>query len=191
VGNVPTADGTYHTIGQGAVQVIDHNGSRVATWTDPVFLDGPWDLTIDDHGSWAYVFVSNVLNGSVTRLYVTVDSQTLGVQSQTTIASGYTHRPNPAALVLGPTGLAYDAGSDTLLTSPRRDRNAIYAVPQARHPHEHAAVRGTEIFQRSIAGPPRAALRAERRPAGRQRDAVLANPCTPARSWRSPHRARS
>ena len=179
VGNVPTADGTYHTIGQGAVQVIDHNGSRVATWTDPVFLDGPWDLTIDDHGSWAYVFVSNVLSGSVTRLYVTVDSQTLGVQSQTTIASGYTHRPNPAALVLGPTGLAYDAGSDTLYVASTAD-NAIYAVPQA-GTRTNAAYRGTEIFS---GAPLRGPLALRFAPNGdllaANGDAVLANPLHPS-----------
>ena len=31
-------------------------------------LNGPWDLTVDDRGSTAAVFVSNVLSGTVTRL---------------------------------------------------------------------------------------------------------------------------
>src|SRR5579864_2384171 len=43
VGNVPTHDGTVATIGPGALQVIDRNVKRLATWTDPVLLDGPWD----------------------------------------------------------------------------------------------------------------------------------------------------
>jgi hypothetical protein len=64
VGNVPTTDGTIGTISAGALQVIDRNGHWLATWTDPKLLDGPWDLTIDDHGTWAHLFVSNVLNGT-------------------------------------------------------------------------------------------------------------------------------
>ena len=38
VGNVPTSDGSFDTIGQGALQVIDRHGHRLQTWTDPVFL---------------------------------------------------------------------------------------------------------------------------------------------------------
>jgi hypothetical protein len=36
-GNVPTADGSFATIGQGSLQVIDRNGKWLQTWTDPVF----------------------------------------------------------------------------------------------------------------------------------------------------------
>jgi len=114
VGNVPTTDGTIATIGQGSLQVIDRRGRLLDTWTDPVFLDGPWDLTIDDHGSSARIFVSNVLNGTVVRLDVTVDAKGPALVHKTTIANGYSHVPNMAALILGPTGLAYDADSDTL-----------------------------------------------------------------------------
>jgi hypothetical protein len=179
VGNVPTTNGKYDTIGQGAVQVIDHNGNLVATWTDPVFLDGPWDLTIDDHGSWANVFVSNVLNGSVARLYVAVESHTLSVQSKTTIASGYTHKGNAAALVVGPTGLAYDAYSDTLYVASTAD-NAIYGVPQAGS-RTNAAYRGTEIFS---SAPLRGPLALRFAPNGdllaANGDAVLSDPLHPS-----------
>jgi hypothetical protein len=48
VGNVPTTDGTFGTIGQGALQVVDRHGHLLQSWTDPEFLDGPWDLAIDD-----------------------------------------------------------------------------------------------------------------------------------------------
>lgn len=144
VGNVPTSDGTYQTIGQGAIQVVDSNGQLIATWTDPVFLDGPWDLTIADYGTWALVFVSNVLNGTVTRLDVTVNSQAVTVSNKTTIAEGYTHVPNAAALVLGPTGLAYEASTDTLYVASTAD-NAIYAVSHA-GTRTAAAQRGRAIF---------------------------------------------
>jgi hypothetical protein len=130
VGNVPTKDGTIGTIGAGALQLIDRNGNWLATWTDPKLLDGPWDLTIDDHGSWARLFVSNVLNGSVTRLDLKIDSHGVTVQHRVSIASGYTQMPNAAALILGPTGLAYDAKSDTLFVASTAD-NEIFAIGNA------------------------------------------------------------
>lgn len=130
VGNVPTTDGTIATIGPGSLQVIDKTGHQLATWTDPVLLDGPWDLTIDDHGAWARVFVSNVLNGTVVRLDVAVQSKGPVLLHKTAIANGYTHVPNMAALILGPTGLAYDPAGDTLYVASTND-NAIYAVAHA------------------------------------------------------------
>jgi hypothetical protein len=144
VGNVPTKDGTIGTIGQGALQVVDRNGHGVQTWSDKQFLDSPWDLTIDDHGSSARIFVSNVLSGTVTRLDVAVASTGLTLLSKTIIASGYKTMPNTAALVLGPTGLAYDEGSDTLFVASTAD-NAIYAVSQAGH-RTSAATLGSLVF---------------------------------------------
>jgi DNA-binding beta-propeller fold protein YncE len=132
VGNVPTTDGTFGTIGQGALQIIDRHGHLLQTWTDSDVLDGPWDLTIDDQGSEAHVFVSNVLNGTVARLDVSVASNGLTLLKKTTIASGYMHIPNAAALILGPTGLAYDRDTDTLYVASTAD-NVIYSIAQARH----------------------------------------------------------
>jgi hypothetical protein len=152
VGNVPTTDGTAATIGQGAVQVIDRTGKLVHTWTDPVLLDGPWDLTVDDHGTWAHVFVSNVLNGTVARWDVAVDAHDLTVVKKTLIAGGYTHVPNPGAVVLGPTGLAFDAESDTLYVASTAD-NAIYAVAHASQLSK-AGGRGELVFSDShLRGP--------------------------------------
>ncbi len=144
VGNVPTTDGTIATIGAGSLQVIDKAGHVVATWTDPVLLDGPWDLTIDDHGSWARVFVSNVLNGTVVRLDVAVQSKGPVLLHKTAIANGYTHVPNMAALILGPTGLAYDGATDTLYVAATND-NAIYAVSHASQ-KSSAGGRGQVVF---------------------------------------------
>ncbi len=144
VGNVPTTDGTIATIGQGSLQIIDKTGRLVATWTDPVFLDGPWDLSIDDHGSWARVFVSNVLNGTVVRLDVAVQSKGPVLLHKTTIANGYTHVPNMAALILGPTGLAFDRATDTLYVASTND-NAIYAISNAGQ-KSSAGGRGRLVF---------------------------------------------
>src|SRR5271156_2383000 len=97
VGNVPTTDGSFATIGQGALQVIDRAGNQVQTWTDAKFLDGPWDLAVDDRGAYATIFVSNVLNGTVARLDVAVGAKNLTLLHKTLIATGYTHVPNAAA----------------------------------------------------------------------------------------------
>jgi hypothetical protein len=57
VGNVPTTDGTFATIGSGALQVIDTHGNLLQTLTDPQFLGSPWDLAVDDEGATARLFV--------------------------------------------------------------------------------------------------------------------------------------
>ena len=94
-------------------------------------LDGPWDLTINDQGNTAQVFVSNVLNGMVTRIDLSIPKGGNPiVESMTQIASGYLTRTDPAALVVGPTGLAYDAKSDTLYVASTGD-NEIFAIPNA------------------------------------------------------------
>ena len=144
VGNVPTTDGTFGTIGRGALQVIDRHGILIHTWRDREFLDGPWDLAIDDHDAEAHVFVSNVLNGTVSRLDIAVTSDGVTLQKKTTIATGYTHVPNAAAVVLGPTGLAFDAETDTLYVASTAD-NAIYAIDHANH-RPAPAVKGALIF---------------------------------------------
>ncbi len=132
VGNVPTTDGTSDTVQQGSLLILDRNGHVVANLQDKVKLDGPWDLTVVDHGDQALVFVSNVLNGTVTRLDLAIPAfgNHVFVESSTTIASGYQHRTDPAALVVGPTGLAYNAATDTLYVASTGD-NAIYSISHA------------------------------------------------------------
>jgi DNA-binding beta-propeller fold protein YncE len=152
VGNVPTMDGTIATIGQGALQVIDRHGQLVQTWTDAKFLDGPWDLAVDDDGNHALIFVSNVLNGTVSRLDVSVGAKGLTLQSKTIIASGYPHVPNAAALILGPTGLAFDEATDTLFVASTAD-NTVYAIPHAGS-RTSPVTRGTVAFADShLRGP--------------------------------------
>jgi hypothetical protein len=152
VGNVPTTDGTIATIGQGALQVIDRHGRWVQTWTDAQFLDGPWDLAIDDHGDHAQIFVSNVLNGTVSRLDVEIGAKGLTLLKKTIIATGYSHVPNAAALILGPTGLAYDSGTDMLFVASTAN-NRIFAVPNA-GTRTDWVVRGTVAFTNSqLRGP--------------------------------------
>ncbi len=130
VGNVPTKNGMFDTIKQGSLLVIDRSGNLLTTLSDSVLLDGPWDLTINDLGDHAQVFVSNVLNGTVTRLNLQVSGHGIIVESATRIASGYLHRSDPAALAVGPTGLAYDASKDLLYVASTGD-NMIFAIANA------------------------------------------------------------
>ena len=102
VGNLPTTDGMFDTIQAGSLSVINRQGQQIATISDPVLLDGPWDLTILDGGDWAKV--SNVRNGTVTRLDLAGGANNFFVKQKVQIASGCTSRSDPAALIVGSTG---------------------------------------------------------------------------------------
>jgi hypothetical protein len=140
VGNVPTTkssatcretpSGNEHGVGEGSLLILDQHAHIIGTLKNQKFLDGPWDLTIHDRGTTAEVFVSNVLSATVTRLDLTINSGQLAIVQTTQIASGYAHRCDPAALVVGPTGLALDPNSDTLYVASTGD-NVIYALSHA------------------------------------------------------------
>jgi hypothetical protein len=132
VGNVPTKDGSCATIQQGSLLIIDREGHKVANLSNAALLDGPWDLTLHDEGEHAQVFISNVLSGAVTRLELKIPEHgnDIIIPSARQIASGYAHRCDPSALVVGPTGLAYDAVKDTLYVASTDD-NAVFAIPKA------------------------------------------------------------
>jgi len=131
VGNLPvTYPGGVATPKQGSLQFFDRNGKVIATLNDAKLLDSPWDLAINDQGSQAQIFVSNVLSGIVTRVNVSVSNNKITVLSKTRIGSGYAHQPNAAAVVVGPTGLAYDSDHDTLYVASTDD-NTIFAIADA------------------------------------------------------------
>jgi uncharacterized protein (TIGR03118 family) len=149
VGNLPTTynpDGSVASIGQGSLRILDRNGNVVTTLTDSQLLDGPWDLTINDQGNKAQVFVSNVLNGVVTRIDLKIpNGGDPIVQSMTRIASGYLTRTDPAALVVGPTGLAYDPKSGILYVASTGD-NEIFGVSGAKNRTSDAGT-GSVVYQ--------------------------------------------
>jgi hypothetical protein len=78
------------------------------------------------------VFVSNVFSGTVTRIDLKVPRRgnNVVVQDKIQIASGYLHRSDPAAFVVGPTGLAYDPARKILYVASTGD-NAIFAIHNA------------------------------------------------------------
>jgi hypothetical protein len=171
VGNVPSTDGSgvctpgpngeMLNVGQGALRIIDRDGEVVRTLTSETLLDGPWDLTVVDRGSRALVFVSNVLSGTVTRLELSIDDDDrddrgnaqIEVESATQIASGYMHRCDMAAFVLGPTGVALDPDRDVLYVASAAD-NAIFAVDDASDTrHDHGTGRQVVTDMMHLHGP--------------------------------------
>lgn len=144
VGNVPStnasgvctegAQGQEENVGQGSLTILNRSGKVVKTLTSAKSLNGPWDLTISDYGNFAQIFVSNALDGTVTRLDLVItdgdDSDAINVVADTQIASGYAHRCDPAAFVVGPTGLALNASTDTLYVASTAD-NKIFAISGA------------------------------------------------------------
>jgi hypothetical protein len=128
VGYVPSTDGTAATVGQGGLLVLNSSGSVVANITNSAMLNGPWDMTIADSGNTAKIFVSDVLSGTVSRFDVKL-TKSGGVQvtNSVQIASGYTHRADQAAFEIGPTGLVFNAQTNTLYVASTGD-NAIYAI---------------------------------------------------------------
>lgn len=151
VGNVPASStNPAEANGPGSLLIINRFGQVVKTLADSKLLDGPWDLTVVNNGLIQTVFVSNVLNGTVTRLDLFVNPFGPGIGNQilvldkTRIASGYMFGPNSAAFLVGPTGLAFDQSTNTLYVASTDD-NAIYAVSDAEFSFPHSGT-GKLIF---------------------------------------------
>jgi sugar lactone lactonase YvrE len=120
VGSLPTADGSSATAKQGCLMILDSGGNVVETLSGDL-LKGPWDMTAADGDDVAALFVSTVLNGdvltppihevdegTVVRIDLLVPKAGKGmplVQSMTVIGSGFPETADPAALIIGPTGL--------------------------------------------------------------------------------------
>jgi hypothetical protein len=133
VGNLPSTDGTAATATAGSILLLDRFGNTLSTFSDPTLVNGPWDLTVVNHGTKAAsIYLANVLSGTISRIDVKIPAHgnNVTITNATLIASGYAHRPDPAAFLLGPTGLAYDAKHDTLYVASTAD-NEVFAVKKA------------------------------------------------------------
>jgi hypothetical protein len=119
VGSLPTTDGMAATAAAGCLLVLNSHGTVVETIAGSS-IAGPWDMTALDLGSLAVLFVTNVLNGTVAGSPNVVDQGTVvriiltsapgfapRVLRETVIGSGFPERTDPAALVVGPTGVGF------------------------------------------------------------------------------------
>ena len=86
----------------------------------------------------AEIFVANVLNGTVANSPATVDQGTVvrldvrfhpgqspALVGSTVIANGFAERTDPAALVVGPTGLAFGCGGQLYVADTVNNRIAV------------------------------------------------------------------
>jgi hypothetical protein len=144
VGSLPTTDGTSATAQAGCLIVLDSLGNAVETFFGSL-INGPWDMTASDGEHSAALFVTNVLNGTVaangqvvhggtvTRLDLKVSASAMPVlDSITVIGSGFAERTDPAALVIGPTGVALsvhcDRDRDDCEHGEDRDGDLLYVA---------------------------------------------------------------
>jgi hypothetical protein len=141
VGSLPTADGMAATAQAGCLIVLDKVGHVVETISGPP-INGPWDMTSVGESSDATLFVTNVLNGTVASGETPTDGGTVvrirlhvgkhhppAVTAMDVIANGFPERTDPAALVVGPTGVAL--GDEGTLYVADTQGNRIAAVADA------------------------------------------------------------
>jgi hypothetical protein len=141
VGSLPTTNGKSATARYGCLIVLDPSGRPVSTIAGPN-IQGPWDMTAATQGSDTDVFVSMVLNGGPKKGLHTIKNSTVvriqlssgpgqppKVLNETVIANAIPWRDDPAALAIGPTGVAL-ARNGTLHLADTLD-NRIAAIPQA------------------------------------------------------------
>jgi len=148
VGSLPTTNGMSPTAEGGCLIVLDSTGKAVETISNSM-INGPWDMTAQDDGDNAVLFVTNVLNGTVAAAGNVVDTATVlrivldvsrkatpTVDSMTVIGSGFSARTDPAALVIGPTGVGLGLGevlyvADTLGNRVAAIRDAVHRQSSA------------------------------------------------------------
>jgi sugar lactone lactonase YvrE len=141
VGSLPAPGGSSSKARSGALTVLDSQGKVVTTITSPD-INGPWDMTAVDNGTSAVLFVTNVLNGTVSakgkvvkrgtvvRIQLSVPSGgTPAVVSNQVIATGFPEHTDPSALIVGPTGVGLGPNG-TLYVADSAD-NRIAAIPNA------------------------------------------------------------
>jgi len=164
VGSLPTLAsglvnaGTPAGINAGCLLVLNSSGQLVSTWAGGD-INGPWDMTSVSLGEDAVLFVTNVLNGTVTagggsveggtvvRIKVDLGGPTPTLESEDVIASGFAERTDPSALVVGPTGVAL--GGDGTLYVADSVNSRIAAVPNALFRHTTFGVPGGMTVSRA------------------------------------------
>ena len=139
VGSLPTSDGTSATARAGCLIVINSMGKAIETFSGAP-INGPWDMTAFDLHSAAVLFFTNVLNGTVAaggnvahdgtvvRMALDLTGAVPKVVAIKVIGIGFPERTDPAALVIGPTGVGYDRIHNILYLADSLS-NRIAAIP--------------------------------------------------------------
>src|SRR5215831_5244862 len=137
VGSLPTKDGSAATSSAGCLIVLDNRGHVRETFSGHG-INGPWDMAAASRGPMAELFVSNVLHGTkaaggkvvrrgaILRLGLMFNgSKPPRLMNITKIGSGFPQRTDPAALVIGPTGLGLSKNTLYVANSLNSSINAI------------------------------------------------------------------
>jgi hypothetical protein len=156
VGSLPTSNGEAATAQAGCLIVLDSTGHVVETISGPP-INGPWDMTSVNHGDdGATLFVTNVLNGTVASGETPTNGGTVvrirlrterrrppRVTAMDVIATGFPERTDPAALVVGPTGVGL--GEEGTLFVADTQGNRIAEVPGALYRQTPLGEGGTTV----------------------------------------------
>jgi hypothetical protein len=148
VGSLPTTDGMAATAKAGCLLVLDRWG-HVRETLSGHGINGPWDMTAISGRHFAQLFVTNVLNGTVAANGAVVHKGTVLrltmalfrhhaplVLDRTRIGSGFAERTDPAALVVGPTGVGLNSRGTLYVADSVPNR--ITAIPGAPFRHTSA-----------------------------------------------------
>lgn len=166
VGSLPTSDGMADTAQAGCLIVLNRWGHPVETFAGHG-INGPWDMTALDLGNAAVLFVANVLNGTVAAGGATVNHGTVlrlvlamgdddaagmpRMLRNDTIASQFGEHSDPAALVVGPTGLGLGANGTLYVADTAASR--IAAIPDALFRKTDAGAGTTVSMAGALNGP--------------------------------------
>ena len=163
VGSLPSTDGKLDTAGAGCLLVLSPSGKLAGTIAGS-YLDGPWDATVQDNGDTATLFVSNTLigvnansttavdRGDVVRLSLAQTATSAPkVTAEAQVAGDLPERPDAAAFVKGPTGLALSPSGTLYIADTVA--NTINAVPDALTRGASTAVGGAFAQGGQLANP--------------------------------------
>lgn len=164
VGSLPTADQGSVFTGAGCLIVLNSEGNVVETISGHG-INGPWDMTAVERGATAALFVTNVLNGTVNAnggmvnggtvlrlLLVIPPGRTPKLIDSTVVGSGFPEETNSAALVIGPTGVAFDDTTGILYVADTLG-NRIAAIDKALVRQKSAGIGATVTENAALNGP--------------------------------------
>lgn len=136
VGVTPTTynAGTDTTSSQaGELRILNRVGTPVMILRDSTLINGPIGLAWLDKGNSASLFVSNGINGTISRFDFQIFQRGVSqikMTRATQIGGGFTTAGSATTDLKGPTGLSYDETTDTLYIASTLE-DSIYAIDNA------------------------------------------------------------